>query len=346
MKLAIWSDLHIGARQYRTDENNFNAYEWAGYKALKENVKIIKDEKPDLIINAGDTFETPNPSVLAMKNYFEAMNELKDISTMTILGNHDFSFANMFNKCSAVSMATHTYFADYELKKVELNDICFIMMPYIYGKTDVIADYLNSCRKMALESKCSKKILVTHGVTERYYRNSFISDPIMLSDGLVKLFDLVIIGHIHTPYDYIESNKTLVLSPGALIDYQAYEDRTGPIILDTDTMEWHKIKVKTPHIVKLNCTDKDINDHLKNVTEDIYKITFDGDVNVIDNDLFIKAKNTAVNLTIDVVKHDEEAKVETEEDLTIKLDIYDWVKENYSDYYEIFKHAQEDIMSV
>ena len=83
MKLAIWSDLHIGKRQYRTDENNYNAFEWCGYKALKENVKIIKDEKPDLIINAGDTFETPNPSVLAMTNYFEAMNELRDIPTMT-----------------------------------------------------------------------------------------------------------------------------------------------------------------------------------------------------------------------------------------------------------------------
>lgn len=341
MKLAIWSDTHIGKRQYRTDENNYNAFEWQGYRALKENVRIIKEEKPDLIIHAGDIFETPNPSVLAMTNYFEAMNELRDIPTMTILGNHDFSFANMANKCSAVSMATHTYFADYELKVVEINDICFIMMPYIYGKAEVIANYLNSCRKAALDSTCSKKILVTHGVTEKYYKDSLISDPIMLSDGLVKLFDLVIIGHIHTPYDYYQDN-TLVLSPGAMIDYQAYEDRTGPIILDTDTMKWHKIKVKTPHIIKLNCTDKDINEKLKNVTEDIYKITFDGDVNVIDNDLFIAAKNKAVNLVIDIVKHE----VESDENVTeasIALNIYDWVKENYPEYDGIFIKAKEAI---
>lgn len=344
MKLAIWSDLHIGKRQYRTDENNYNAFEWCGYKALKENVKIIKDEKPDLIINAGDTFETPNPSVLAMTNYFEAMNELRGIPTMTILGNHDFSFANMANKCSAVSMTGHTYFADYELKVVEIDDICFIMMPYIYGKAEVIADYLNRCRKAALDSTCSKKILVTHGVTERYYKDSLISDPIMLSDGLVKLFDLVIIGHIHTPYDYYQDG-TLVLSPGAMIDYQAYEDRTGPIILDTDTMKWHKIKVKTPHIIKLNCTDKNINDVLKNMTEDIYKITFDGDVNAINNDLFVTAKNTAVNLVIEIVKHEEEAD-SSESEASIALNIYDWVKDNYPDYNDIFIKAKEAIEHV
>lgn len=341
MKLAIISDCHIGKRQYRTDENNYNAFEWCGYNALKENVRIIKDEKPDLIINAGDTFETPNPSVLAMTKYFEVMNELKDIPTMTILGNHDFSFANMASKCSAVSMTNHTYFADYELKIVEINDICFIMMPYIYGKAEVIANYLNSCRKAALDSKCSKKILVTHGVTEKYYKDSLISDPIMLSDGLVKLFDLVIIGHIHTPYDYKQGN-TLVISPGAMIDYQAYEDRTGPIILDTDTMKWHKIKVKTPHIIKLNCTDKDINDILSNITEDIYKITFDGDVNIIDNDKFIAAKNKAVNLVIDIVKHEVISETEND-DASIALNIYDWVNDNYPDYNNIFIKAKEAI---
>ena len=75
MKLAIISDLHIGKRQYRTDENNYNAFEWIGYRALAENVEIIKQENPDLIINAGDTFETPNPSVLAMTHYFDAMSK-------------------------------------------------------------------------------------------------------------------------------------------------------------------------------------------------------------------------------------------------------------------------------
>ena len=113
MKLAIVSDLHVGKKQYRTDENNYNKYEQIGYRALRDYLNIIKKEKPDLVINAGDTFETANPSVLAMTNYFNFMRQLEKFPTMTILGNHDFNFANRRSGCSAVGMIEHTYFADY-----------------------------------------------------------------------------------------------------------------------------------------------------------------------------------------------------------------------------------------
>lgn len=338
MKLAIVSDLHIARKQYRTDENNYNKYEQIGYKTLNKYIDIILDHNPDLVVNAGDTFETANPSVLGMTNYFNAMRKLGDIPTMTILGNHDFSFANKKSKCSAVGMVEHTYFADYDIKCVEIDDILFVMMPYVYDTADNIYKYLRKCEESALNSNCSKKILVTHGVTEKYYKDSLISDNIMLSDHLVSLFDLVIIGHIHTPYNYFQG-KTLVLSPGAMIDYQAYEDRTGPIILDTDTMTFEKIKVKTPHIIKKNCNDNNINEVLANATEDIYHITFDGNVDNINNDLFIAAKNKAVNLVIDVVKHENEK--EDEGPSIVSLNVYEWVKTNYPDYNDIFINARE-----
>ena len=337
MKLAIISDIHLGKRQYRTDENNVNRFEQIGYRAFNENIDIILKEKPDLIINAGDIFETANPSVLAMTQYNIGMNRLKDIPTMAILGNHDFAFNNKRNNCSAPEMISHTYFANYDIKTVEINDVLFVMMPYIYDTAENISKYLEKCKSIAVNSDCSKKILVTHGVTERYYKDSLISDPIMLSDDLIDAYSLVIIGHIHTPYNY-KQKDTLVISPGSMIDYQAYTDRTGPIFLDTDTMEWHKVNVKTPHIIKKTCNERDINNVLKNVTEDIYKITYDGNVDLIDNDLFINAKNIAVNLIIDVVQHEEEAETNTSD---LSLNIYDWVRSNYPEYNDIFTKTRE-----
>lgn len=341
MKIAIVSDLHIGKRQYRTDEN-YNKFEHIGYRALNDYVNIIKREKPDLIINAGDTFETANPSVLAMTKYFNAMRQLEGIPTMTILGNHDFNFANKKSECSAVGMIEHTYFADYEIKMVELDDTLFVLMPYVYDTADNIQKYLEQCMECASGSMCSKKILITHGVTEKYYKDSFISDPIMLSDELVSLYDLVIIGHIHTPYNYTQG-KSLVISPGSMIDYQANEDHTGPIFLDTETMEWEKIKVKTPHIIKKKCNDRNINSFLSKVGEDIYHIEFDGDIETIDNDIFIEAKNKAVNLIIDIVKHEQESTAD--DDTSLALNIYDWVKDNYPDYVDTFNSAKEAMMS-
>lgn len=338
MKLAIISDIHIGKRQYRTDENNYNKYEYLGYKALDKYVDIILAEKPDLIINAGDTFETANPSVLAMTKYFNAMKKLSKIPTMTILGNHDFNFANKKSNCSAVGMVDHTYFADYEMKCIEIDNILFVMMPYVYDTTENIKAYLNRCMEYAKNSNCTKKILVTHGVTEKYARTSLIEDPIMLSDDLVDLYDLVIIGHIHTPYDYIQ-NKSLVISPGSMIDYQASEDRTGPIFLDTDTMKWKKTLVKTPHIIKKSCDETNINEFLKSVEEDIYQIKFDGNVDIIDNDIFIAAKNKAVNLIIDVLNHDEEES--TSHKASLNTNIYEWVNTNYPEYKDVFSKARD-----
>ena len=342
MKLAIYSDLHIGRRMYRTDENNINKYEQAGYKALDEFVDIMIDAKPDLVINAGDIFDVAHPSVLAMSKYVASQNRFKDagIPTMTILGNHDFNFNNRKTDCSAGALAYHTYFADYELKTVELNGILFVMMPYIYDTDANIAKYLKQVEDVASSSTCEKKILVTHGVTEKYYKDSFIGDKIMLSDNLVELFNLVIIGHIHTPFAY-NQGKTLVISPGALIDYQAYTDRTRVTFVDTDTWKPSKVMVKTPHIIKKDCNPSNINEVLKNMTNDIYHISYKGDISAIDSDLFIEAKNNALNLVIDVIPDEQ---VEEKVEKKLSLDIYKWVAENYPDFVNSFNKAKEALM--
>jgi DNA repair exonuclease SbcCD nuclease subunit len=338
MKLAIISDSHIGRKQYRTDENGFNRFEHIGYRALRETTNIILENNPDLIINAGDVFDTANPSILAMKNYHIMQEKFKGIPTMTILGNHDFSFANKNAKCSAVEMSNHTYFADYSIKTEIINNILFVMMPYIYTKAENLQKYFNECLDIVKHSNESKKILVTHGITERYHNESLINDPFLIPDSLVECFDLVIIGHIHTPFNYKEG-KTLVLSPGSMIDYQAPTDRTGPIFLDTDTMRFEKILVKTPHIIKKECTEKDINNILSNVTEDIYQIRYTGDTSVIDNDIFIKAKEKAVNLIIDVISED---KPEEEKQIS-SIDFWKWLDSNYPDYNDVFKKAREEV---
>ena len=333
MKLAIMSDLHLGKRQYRTDEY-INKYEQIGYRAWKDYINIIKNENPDLVINAGDTFDVANPPTLAISNFIQGMTELNEFKTMAILGNHDFSFINRNNHCSSVELAEHDYFADYDIKSVEIEGIQFVMMPYIYEKEENLTNYFNKCKELVKNSYCEKKILVTHGCTEYYIAHTMFTDKFIIPDEITKLFDLVIIGHIHQPFDY-KQGKTLVISPGGLIDYQADKDHTGVIFLDTDTMEFHKELVKTPHIIKVKCTDRTINRVLSNVTEDIYQITFSGNIEKIDNDLFIEAKNKAVNL---IIQQEENIKKEIKNNF--EFDIYTWVEKNYPEYTEKFTEAK------
>lgn len=345
MKIALISDIHTGKRMYRTDENNINKYEQAGYRALDQYAGAIIARKPDILINAGDNFEVANPSVLALNKYVRFQQKIHNagIITMDIIGNHEFSFANRKNKCTAAEIAYHDYFADYEIKTVEIDGILFVLMPYIYDSDVNINAYLQECFDIASSSTCAKKILVTHGVTEKYHRdNPLIGDKMMFSDELVELFNLVVIGHIHTPFAY-KQKDTLVISPGGLIDYQSYKDRTGPCFIDTDDWSVHRELIKTPHIIKVNCNKDNINTTLENVEENmIYHISFKGDTSVINNDLFIEAKNKTINLVIEPVP--EEQAVEEIKEKKLNLDFYDWVAQNYPDYNEYFNKAKEALV--
>jgi hypothetical protein len=136
----------------------------------------------------------------------------------------------------------------------------------------------------------------------------------------------------------------LVVSPGALVDYQAYEDRTGPVFVDTDTWEYHRVLVKSPHIIKKICTEKDINEVLANVTEDIYNITYTGDPDQIDHDLFMQAKEKTINLTIEVTKTIQEIE-EVKEKPSILLDFYTWEAQRHPEYKEKFEAAKQALIN-
>ena len=123
------------------------------------------------------------------------------------------------------------------------------------------------------------------------------------------------------------------------IDYQADKDHTGVIFVDTDTFKFERKLIKTPHIIKKECNESNINDILTNVTEDIYHISFKGNADVIDNDLFTKARNKAVNLKIEVVPED----LVVVEEKPLSLDLVQWVRENYPTYVEIFEDARSNM---
>ena len=343
MKLILLADLHLGGTMYRTDENGVNRYEVAGYKALKENLKIILEEKPDLLIIAGDIFDKPNPSVYAINKYKWFVRKLyeAEIPVMVIIGNHDFNFANRKNECSAPGLVPVQYFADYEIKSVEIDDTLFVMMPYIYDTEKNIKAYMEQVEEEAKKSDKKKKILITHGIVDKYIMfNDKITDPIHLSDEIVNLFNVVVIGHIHTPFDFMIKD-TLVLSPGGLIDYQADCDRTGPVIMDTADFTFNRRLVKTPHIIKCDCDETNINEVLKNVTNDIYKITYTGDSSVIDNDLFIQARDKVINITIDVTPQEEIVSATTKISDSMPT-IYEYVKKDYPEHYNSFDVAREE----
>lgn len=343
MKLAVISDLHLGQRMYRTEDGYLNKYEKAGYKAFEDNIRAIIKEQPDIIIYCGDIFDTGNAPILALEKFKVGLSKLRSMTNLIILGNHDFNFNNKLNDCNAVDLVisdNNIILADYSIKTYEKDNFLFVLMPYLYAKQIDLEDYFQNCLSIARSSNACHKILITHGVTDNYVqRFPELQDKFLLSDELVNAFDEVFIGHIHKSFDYVD-NGTLVVSPGALINYQEDHNTTGPVIMEFDQfgnrIDYRKINIETPYLIKRELNEKTINPFLSKVTNKIYNITYNGDISKIDNDLFIKAKSKAINIVI-ALKQVENLNTTEIQDCG---SFFDWIKNTYPDKLSVFQNAK------
>jgi len=338
MRLAIMSDLHLGKRMYRNEDSYLNRFEQAGYDVFDSYIENIAQSDADIVINCGDTFDVPNPTIIATSKYINEMQKLQNKTVLTVSGNHDFSFANRQYGYNSIlcADASNMINATYDIVTYEKDGVLFVLMPYVYDTDDNILQRWTTCERLIANSKL-KKVLVTHGVTE-HYANMFpeLKDKYVIPDDLVEKFDVVLIGHIHNPFTYY-SHNTLVISPGASIDYQADECHTGPMYLDLDTMEIERNVLDTPHIISIDADDTNINDYLSSVTRAIYKINYAG--NNIDENLYLEARRRAINLSIQRATVDDLSSTST----TTEISLYDWLQANYPDDVEAIRKIQLEV---
>jgi len=91
MKVAHFSDVHLGRRQYyRATSAGINQREADGALAFRRTVDAIVEAKPDLIVCAGDLFDSVLPGNLAR---LEALKQFKRLGaaapTLICAGNHE-----------------------------------------------------------------------------------------------------------------------------------------------------------------------------------------------------------------------------------------------------------------
>lgn len=355
-KIAVISDIHLGKRMYRTEDGNMNKFEKIGYDVFNKNIDVILAEKPDLLIYCGDIFETPNPTVTALFQFKRGLQRLKDIPSIMILGNHDFSFNNKNTDCSSIKLVLNDYdniikYAEYNADYIVYNNILFVLAPYIYGKQEDIDNIWISCTNIVKQHKnIPHKILITHGMTQQYAENNpDFKDSFIVPNELVCMFNQVLIGHIHTPFEDSIKNTT-VISPGSTIDYQAYVKRTGPVFLEFDdkyNMKLRRELVDSPYIIKKTLySSAELNDVLRNVGPYIYNLTYAGndvDISNIDNDLFTAAKLRAVNIAISLEQTDDNTNEDDIEQL--EPNFFTWLYNKHKDKVDMFVVAKQNLES-
>ncbi|MFH1545709.1 MAG: DNA repair exonuclease [archaeon] len=256
MKIAIFSDFHLGfgARTERREEAFNNA---------KQAVELAKEIKPDLILHAGDLFDSTIPSSESLYEAIELCHLLKEgkskvkilkenkpipfegIPVIAISGTHEYRGKDYKNALQLLEKAgcliylhASTAVIEKEGEKIAVHGLSGIPER---KALDVLKLWNPSPLKEA------KNILLFHQSIKEFLPSDDPMNVTISLEDLPKEFDYFIDGHLHW-FNETELEKGALLIPGSTIITQMKklesEKEKGIILLDTSSNKTEFIPLK------------------------------------------------------------------------------------------------------
>ena len=212
MKIMHLSDLHLGKRV-----NEFSMIEDQTY-ILNEIINIIDEQKPKVIILAGDIYDKPIPPAEAVELFDDFLYKLskRNLYVFIISGNHDSAERIAFG--SRLFDKSGIYLSPVYNGKIlpisvddECGDINFYMLPFIKpvhvrrffpdASISTYTDALNTVITDMNIDNNKRNILITHQFVTGSSRTESEDVSVGGSDNvdadIFKDFDYVALGHIH-----------------------------------------------------------------------------------------------------------------------------------------------------
>ena len=215
MRLAHISDLHLGKRLHEISFLEDQAY------ILEEICKILRDEKPDAVLIAGDIYDKSAPSAEAVRLFDDFLSELSEDGQMVfaISGNHDsaarVAYGGRIMAKSGVYLSAPEYRGEVFSASLEDKDgrVDVYLLPFIKPihvslafPEEKIESYTDALRvaveRMPVDPK-RRSVLVAH----QFVTGAVRSDSEEVSVGgldnvdaaVFAPFSYVALGHIHRP---------------------------------------------------------------------------------------------------------------------------------------------------
>ena len=214
MKLIHLSDLHIGKRLSELSLIEDQKH------ILTKIIDIIKDEKPDAVIIAGDVYDKSVPSAEAVSLFDDFLCKLSEggLQTFIISGNHDsperLAFGSQIMRHRGVHISP-VY--DGKVVPVPVNDrygtVNIWLLPFIKPVhvrsifPDEPADSYTEALAAAIShmdiDKSERNVLVTHqfvtGASRSESEDISVGGSDNVDASVFSGFDYVALGHIHGP---------------------------------------------------------------------------------------------------------------------------------------------------
>jgi exonuclease SbcD len=201
MNLIHIADTHLGLAAFnRLDpESGMNLREKQVYDNFLKAIDEIIHQKPDVLVHAGDLFDTVKPKTRAYTTVLAALDRLQeaDIPLVIIAGNH--SMAKTSYTTSPYEVLTYhpaQIIAAYKYKyeRIEIGDTVFHLIPNMLKPEE----YRKAFNEVEISSS-HHNVLVTHGLASAIKDKRLMEvaehelDSTILSDQ----FDYIALGHYH-----------------------------------------------------------------------------------------------------------------------------------------------------
>lgn len=206
MRVLHFSDTHLGFSDLsKVDpDTGMNQREADFYKAWWHVIGAILEEEPDLVLHAGDLFQSPRPNNRAIRVAFEGIQKVTraGIPFVVVAGNHSTprirQSGSIFESLELFANVYPAYASEY--KQFQIGSCAVHCIPHCSLSDELERAY----KAVTLNSKAEYQVLVTHGAWRESsgqilgsvgeFNEQFIENP---EQRLGLTFDYIALGHYH-----------------------------------------------------------------------------------------------------------------------------------------------------
>ncbi|MEF8879775.1 MAG: exonuclease SbcCD subunit D [Candidatus Thermoplasmatota archaeon] len=280
MKILHVADTHLGYSAYRkVTSDGVNQREQDTYDSFKQFIDYALSSPPDLIIHAGDLFDSVRPNNRAITLAVQQILRLskKNIPFVIIAGNHEHPklretghIFSVFDHLDNVYPIYHDRYEKMDLtikeKKVRLH-----LIPQCNSK-EVFEEEIH---KLKPDNSKDLNILMAHGAVKgiKAFSMNELNELMIPADYLSKDFDYIALGHYHT-YTQLNNNSFYAGSTERFSFTEANEDK-GFIEITVDEenkIDTNFVQLDTREMLDLpsiDCSDLKLEEVSKKISKQI-----------------------------------------------------------------------------
>ena len=209
MKILHVADSHIGYSAYhKLAPSGLNQREVDTYNSFKQFIEYALKSKPDLIIHAGDLFDSVRPTNRAISFVMQQLLRLSEanIPFIVISGNHETPKLRETGSVFRIFEHLENIYPIYKgkLEQIEIDNAVIHAIPHCFSNEE-----LKKNIEMAKPIENRINILVLHvgiiGIKEFSYTRGDFNEQVIPFGYLSPQFDYIALGHFHKPTKVTEN---------------------------------------------------------------------------------------------------------------------------------------------